>query len=92
MTTLSTKAELLAVNMTCRPLSTTLVYYLLYITIVCPTLHFSSLVNHNSSILDQINTCALINREGLHLVWRDKMCVPSQCTIVRAVGQVSVQL
>ena len=68
MTTLSTKAELLAVNMTCQPLSTTLVYYLLYITIVCPTLHFSSLVNHNSSILDHINTCTLINREGLHLV------------------------
>jgi hypothetical protein len=39
--------------MTCK---TTLVYYLLYITTVCPTPHFSPLVNHNSSILDLINT------------------------------------
>ena len=43
------------VNMTCQPLSTTLVYYPLYITAVCPTLHFSPLVNYNSSILDYIN-------------------------------------
>jgi hypothetical protein len=38
--------------MTCK---TTLVYYLLYITTVCPTPHFSPSVNHNSSILDLIN-------------------------------------
>lgn len=38
-----------------NPLSTTLVYHLLYITMVCPTLHFSRIVNYNSSILDHIN-------------------------------------
>ena len=42
----------LTVDMTCK---TTLVYYLLYITTVCPTPHFSPLVNNNSSILDLIN-------------------------------------
>jgi hypothetical protein len=42
--------------MTCK---TTLVYYLLYITTVCPTPHFSPLVNNNSSILDLINSLML---------------------------------
>jgi hypothetical protein len=41
------------VDMTCK---TTLVYYLLYITTVCPTPHSSPQVNKNSSILDLINT------------------------------------
>jgi len=40
-----------SVKMTCQPLSITLVYYLLYITIVCPTLHSSPQVNNITSSL-----------------------------------------